>query len=97
MHFSNIKIDGSDPSNWYASPNLSHDSEALYNDHSENDNSSNSSNNDDTSGANSTDIEPEEKLLGDITVEDFGLLMNGLSIESHRARLAHCIDVIDHG
>ena len=81
-------MDGADPSNLDTLLNQSHDSKVLYNDPSNDNNSPNSLDNDDTGGADSTDNEPEEELLGDITIEDFASIMNRSSVESPRARLA---------
>ena len=93
-HFSSRQMDGVDPYNWDASLNLSNDSEALYNDPSVDDNSSNSLDNDDSGGTDSTDDDLEEELLGDITVEDLVLVMNGSSVESHQARLAIALMIL---
>ena len=81
-------MDGAFSSNKDALLNISRDSEALYYDPSDDENSSNRSYNDDTGDSNSTDDKPELELLDGITVEDITLVMNGSSVESHQARLA---------
>ena len=81
-------LHGFDPSNRDASLNLARDSKAPYNDPSDNENSSKASYHDDTGDDDSTNDEPELELFDNITAEDFALVMNGSSVESHSARLA---------
>ena len=50
--------------------------------------SSNASSHDVTSDDNFTNDELEHELLDDIALQDFALVMNGLSVKSQRARLA---------
>ena len=70
-------MDGINPYSWDESLNLSHDLEAPYNDPSDDDKPLNSSDNDDIGTTDSIDDELEEALLGDITVEDLMLVMDG--------------------
>ena len=68
--------------------NQSYDSEAPYNDLSYGVDSSNASYHEDTRDDDSINDELEHELLDDNTPEDFALVMNESSIESHQARLA---------
>ena len=45
-------------------------------------------------GRHTTDDDLEKELLGDITIEDLVLVMNGLSVESHQARLAFVLMIL---
>ena len=62
-------------------------SEDTNNEPSDKEDSSNTSSHEDTSDDDSTDDELKYELLVDITREDFALVMNGSSVESHRAKL----------